>query len=113
MLESGRQHRRHRSRAEADQLVIEYEASGVTQAEFCRHKDLPLKTLARYVTRYRRQTAGGDEPNQPQRFVAVELAASRTVGSELTVVLHGGLRIEVKSGFDAGTLRQLVSVLEA
>ena len=112
MLASGR-HRRHRSRTEADQLVIEYEASGVTQAEFCRQKDLPLKTLARYVTRYRKQTARGDEPNQPQRFVAVEVAASRTVGSELTVLLHGGLRIEVKSGFDAGTLLQLVTVREA
>jgi hypothetical protein len=112
-LVSGRQHRRHRSRAEADQLVIEYEASGVTQAEFCRQQDLPLKTLARYVTRYRKQTVRGNNPNQPQRFVAVEVAASRTAGSELTVVLRGGLRIEVKSGFDAGTLRQLVTVLEA
>ena len=110
---AGRQHRRHRSRAEADQLVIEYEASGVTQAEFCRQQDLPLKTLARYVTRYRKQTVRGNDPNQPQRFVAVEVAASRTAGSELTVVLRGGLRIEVKSGFDAGTLRQLVTVLEA
>jgi hypothetical protein len=113
MLVSGRQHRRHRSRAEADQLVIEYEASGVTQAEFCRQQDLPLKTLARYVTRYRKQTVRGNDPNQPQRFVAVEVTASRTAGSELTVVLRGGLRIEVKSGFDAGTLRQLVTVLEA
>jgi hypothetical protein len=113
MLESGRQHRRHRSRTEADQLVVEYEASGVTQAEFCRQKDLPLKTLARYVTRYRKQSARGNEPNQPQRFVAVEVAASRSVGSGLTVVLSGSLRIEVKSGFDAGTLRQLVTVLEA
>ncbi len=113
MLVSGRQHRRHRSRADADQLVIEYEASGVTQAEFCRQQDLPLKTLARYVTRYRKQTVRGNDPNQPQRFVAVEVAASRTAGSELTVVLRGGLRIEVKSGFDAGTLRQLVTVLEA
>ena len=113
MLVSGRQHRRHRSRAEADQLVIEYEASGVTQAEFCRQQDLPLKTLARYVNRYRKQAVRGNDPNQPQRFVAVEVAASRTAGSELTVVLRGGLRIEVKSGFDAGTLRQLVKVLEA
>jgi hypothetical protein len=113
MLASGRQHRRHRNRAEADQLAAEYEASGLSQAEFCRQKDLPLKTLGRYVTRYRKQSGRGHEPNQPQRFVAVEVAACRSGGSELTVVLHGGLRIEVKSGFDAGTLRQLVTVLEA
>jgi hypothetical protein len=113
MLASGRQHRRHRNRAEADQLAAEYEASGLSQAEFCQQKDLPLKTLGRYLTRYRKQTARGNEPHQPQRFVAVEVAACRSGGSELTVVLHGGLRIEVKSGFDAGTLRQLVTVLEA
>ena len=112
MLESGRQHRRHRSRAEADQLVIEYEASGVTQAEFCRQKDLPLKTLARYVTRYRKQTGRGDEPNPPQRFVAVEVAHPNC-GGELAVLLSSGLRVEVKAGFDAGTLRQLIAVLGA
>jgi hypothetical protein len=28
------------------------------------------------------------------------------------VVLTGGVRIEVRSGFDAGTLRQLVRALE-
>jgi len=33
-------------------------------------------------------------------------------GSELSVLLPGGRRIEVKRGFDAGTLRQLVAVLE-
>jgi hypothetical protein len=112
MLASGRQHRRHRSRAEADQLVIDYEASGVTQAEFCRQKELPLKTLARYLTRYRKQASGGNQPQQSQRLVAVEVAGSGNSGSELTVVLHGGFRIEVKRGFDATTLRQLVVALE-
>ena len=105
-------HRRHRSRAEADRLAVEYEGSGLTRAEFCRQKDLPLKTLARYLTRYRRQIARGSEPHQSQRLVAVEVADPRG-GSELTVVLQAGRRIEVKHGFDAATLRQLVLALEA
>jgi hypothetical protein len=29
------------------------------------------------------------------------------------VLLPGGLRVEVKPGFNAGTLRQLIAVLEA
>jgi hypothetical protein len=29
------------------------------------------------------------------------------------VLLSGGLRVEVKPGFDGGTLRQLIAVLEA
>jgi hypothetical protein len=113
MAESGRQHRKHRSRTEADQLAVEYEASGLSQTEFCRQKDLPLKTLGRYLTRYRKQKAQSNEPHKPQRFVAVEVAGPRYGGGELTVLLSGGLRIEVKPGFDAGTLRQLIAVLEA
>jgi hypothetical protein len=101
-------HRRHRSRAEADHLAAEYEASGLSREEFCQQKNVPLKTLSRYVTRYRKQKAEG---NQPQRFVAVEVAGPSGCG-ELAVLLSGGRRIEVKRGFDASTLRQLVAVLE-
>jgi hypothetical protein len=112
MMASGKQHRRHRSRAEADQLAAEYEASGLGQAEFCQQRDLPLKTLARYLARFRKQSAQSGEQSKPQRFVAVEVAGSGS-GGELTVLLSGGLRIEVKRGFDTLTLRQLVRALEA
>jgi len=111
-MASGSQHRRHRSRTEADRLAVEYEASGLGQKEFCQQRDLPLKTLGRYLTRYRKQKAQGNEPHKPPRFVAVEVARPRS-GGELTVLLSGGLRVEVKPGFDAGTLRQLIAVLEA
>ena len=106
--ETGRQHRRHRSRTEADQLAAEYEASGLNREAFCRQKDMPLKTLARYVTRYRKQQAG----SEPQRWIPVEISGQPRQGSELSVLLSGGRRIEVKRGFDVGTLRQLVAVLE-
>ena len=111
-MASGRQHRRHRSRAEADQLAVEYEASGLSQIEFCQQRDLPLKTLGRYLTRYRKQKAQGKEPHKPQGFVAVEVDHPHGSG-ELTVLLAGGLRVEVKPGFNADTLRELIAVLEA
>jgi hypothetical protein len=104
--EAGRQHRRHRSRAEADQVAADYEASGLSREAFGKQRDVPLKTLDRYVTRYRKQKAAG---GGPQRWVAVEVAGN---GGELSVLLSSGRRIEVKRGFDAGTLRQLVAVLE-
>lgn len=90
-------------------MAAEYEASGLTREEFCRQRDVPLKTLCRYVTRYRKQKAAGD---QPQRFVEAEVAGHAGSGSGLAVLLSGGRRIEVKRGFDAGTLRQLMAVLE-
>ena len=104
-----REPRRHRSRAEADHLAAEYEASGLSREEFCNEKNVALKSLARYVTRYRKQK--GEGSGQP-RWVAVEVAARATGGGELMVHLSGGRRIEVKRGFDAHTLRQLVSVLD-
>jgi hypothetical protein len=113
MVASESRHRRHRRGAEADQLAVEYEASGLSQIEFCQQRDLPLKTLGRYLTRYRKQAVQGNEPHKPQRFVAVEVARPGCGGGELTVLLPGGLRVEVKPGFDAGTLRQLIAVLEA
>ena len=106
--------RRRRSRAEVEQLVTEYEASGLGRVEFCREHGLALSTLARY--RKRRQQEQG-ETGGPDRWVAVELAGSHQAGankaaSGLAVVLASGRRIEVGRGFDAQTLRQLVRLLE-
>jgi hypothetical protein len=107
--QAGRQRQRHRSRAEANQLAAEFEASELTRQEFCSVKGVPMKTLARYVARRRREQGGGD--GTPQ-WVAVEVAEARGFGAELVVVLAGGRRIEVKRGFDGGTLRELVTALE-
>jgi len=85
-----------------------YEASGLSQEAFGRQRDIPLKTLARYVARYRKQKAG----IEPPRWVAAEVAVHSSDHDELTVLLSGGRRIEVKRGFDSTTLRQLVAVLE-
>jgi hypothetical protein len=100
--------RRRRSRAEAEQLAVEFESSGMSRVEFCQHHGLALSTLARYQTR-RRQEQRGDLPG---RWVAVELASPQPADRGLAVVLANGRRVEVGRGFDAGTLTQLVSVLE-
>ena len=69
-----------------------------------------MKTLSRYVTRRRKQSAARTEP---QRWVSVEVAdRSADINSELTVVLGCGRRVEVRRGFDPGTLRELVTALE-
>lgn len=90
-------------------MAGEYEASGLSRQEFCDQRGLPLKTLARYVTRSRREKNGNE--GVPQ-WVAVEIAARGGNSGELAVVLDGGRRIEVRRGFDADTLRRLVAELE-
>jgi hypothetical protein len=99
----------HRSRAEADRVASEYEASGLTREEFCRQNGVAIKTLARYVARYRRQKAEG---KRPQRWVEAKVVERNRWGTELAVLLSSGRRIEVKPGFDGGTLRLLVATLE-
>jgi len=102
--------RRRRSRAEAEQLVVEYEAGGMSREEFCQKHGLALSTLARYQ---RRRKQGQEEGAGPSRWLAVELSGAHPAGaSGLAVVLRGGRRIEVGRGFDAQTLQQLVSLLE-
>ena len=105
--------RSRRSRAEADQLVAEYEASGLTRQEFCVRHGLALATLDRY--RKRRQQRH-ESSSAESRFIRVELSgAKQAVGhgnSDLIVLLSNARRIEVKRGFDADMLAQLVRVLE-
>jgi len=104
--------RRRRSRHEVEQLVAEFESSGLNRSEFCRERGLGLSTLARSRRRREQQAPAGSNT-----LLAVEVSGRATgpaaaTCSALAVVLRGGRRVEVGRGFDAGTLEQLVHVLE-
>ena len=104
--------RRRRSRQEVEQVVAEYESSGLSQIEFCRERGVALSTLGRYRSRQGVQAAAGSNV-----LLAVEVssrvpAAIAATGSALAVVLRSGRRIEVGRGFDTSALEQLVRVLE-
>jgi hypothetical protein len=105
--------RRRRSRVEAAQLLAEYEASGLSRAEFCRSHRLSLATLVRY-RKWQREARIETAPSN--RWVSVELAGTGPglagwVGSGLAISLPGGPRIEVGRGFDAQTLVELMGAL--
>jgi len=107
--------RKRRSGEEIKRLVLEFEASGLRQKEFCRNHGLALSTLQRQLKRRRLDKS---EAKEGGRFVAVKLAMSEHPNGNsrsscaLEVVLCGGRRIEVRPGFDAPTLRGLIAVLE-
>jgi transposase len=106
--------KRRRSQAEIEQLVAEYEASGLGRTAFCQQRGLSLSTLARYRRRQEETTGAAGEG---KRWLAVEVsggiaAAGDERASGLTVVLPGGRRIEVGRGFDADTLQRLLAVVE-
>ena len=102
--------RRRRSRAEAEELVRDFEASGLRRQVFCTERGLSVAALDKYRRQYGQGTTGNEG-----RLVAVEvipgMSASK-LGSGLCVELANGRRIEVGSGFDAATLKRLLSVLE-
>jgi hypothetical protein len=102
---------RRRSRLEVEQLVAEYESSGLSRIDFCRERGLALSTLGRYRRRERQAPSGSSA------LLAVEVsgrapAGVGATGSGLVVQLRGGRRVEVGRGFDPGALEQLVRVLE-
>jgi hypothetical protein len=104
--------KRRRSRAEIQQLVSEFEASGLGRTAFCQQRGLSLSTLARYRER---QEQKATDTAEGKRWLAVEVSGSAAVAeraSGLAVVLRSGQRIEVGRGFDAGSLQRLLAVVE-
>ena len=101
---------RTRSRAEADALAADYEASGLRRQEFCQQRQVAFKTLARYLTQRRKRIAAAPAGSLP--LVRVQVKPTPITASELMVIVPGGRRIAVPPGFDATLLRQLLPVLE-
>lgn len=104
-----------RSRQEVRRLVLEFEASGLRQSEFCRRHGLALSTLKRHLKK--RHLSKG-EATADGRLAAVELAGQDRkrdlrAAAGLEVVLACGRRVAVRPAFDAATLGRLVELLEA
>ena len=104
--------KRRRTPAELEQIVREFESSGLNRSQFCQQKGLTWAVLNRYLRRLQKRGSTGASREQ---LIAVELADNQ-LGAErscsLGVVLGRGRRIAVNPGFDAVTLQRLVQVLE-
>ncbi len=107
--------RRRRSRAEAEALVAEFEASGLMREAFCQQRGLAVGTLDKYR---RRAHAGRRSSGGPLLPVEVVWSTAQNPNSDtggdgvLVVELRSGRRIEVHRGFDAGTLERLLTILD-
>ncbi len=93
--------------------MVQYEGSGLSRMDFCRQSGLSISTLSRYRRRQEQMTA---EAVEGKRWLAVEISgatgAGGAIASGLAIVVPGGRRIEIGRGFDAGTLKQLLAVVE-
>ena len=107
--------RRRRSRAEAEALVAEFESSGLMREAFCRQRGLAVGTLDKYRQRVHggpRSVAGPMVPVELVRSPAQEASSDVDGDSVFVVESRSGRRIEVRRGFDAGTLERLLTVLD-
>src|SRR5258708_40341580 len=96
--------KRRRTPAEIEQIVCEFESSGLNRSQFCRRQGLTLGVLNRYLQR--RQAASGSG-GSGDGLVAVELAgkkvsAERAASCGLGGGLGGGRRNAVEAGLRVG-----------
>jgi lambda repressor-like predicted transcriptional regulator len=109
-------------------VVSEWRASGLSQREFCLRRGISDRALNNwlYKSPYRERVAQilaarsqGDHQAETPRFMPVSVVAAtedteaKSLATPIEVVLQSGLRIAVTPGFDAETLRRVVSVLES
>ena len=94
------------SRERREQLLDEYERSGLSQAAFARREGVRYPTFAHWVQE-RRRGASGEARGVVPRFVEVGVPATSS-SPELSVALPGGL---VARGADATALAVLVRAL--
>jgi hypothetical protein len=105
--------------------IAEFRRSGLTQAEFCRRRELPLHTFRKRLYGRRGTAPAAAEPIpapqapvDPPRFVPVTLVADpvtpepAAAADPLVLILDGRRRIAVAPGFDPETLRRLLDALE-
>jgi hypothetical protein len=107
--------RRRRSRVEVEKLVAEYEASGLTRDGFCQQRGLSIAALDKYrrrVQKWARLGVGRMLPVEVVWSTAQSPNNDTGHGGVLVVELRSGRRIEVRRGFDAGTLERLLTVLD-
>lgn len=112
--EQGVAGKRRRTAAEIEQIVREFENSGLNRSQFCRQQGLTFGVLNRCL---RRLQARGCGAGRGDGLIAVELVgktedAERGRCCGLALVLGRGRTIAVSAGFDAATLERLVHVLE-
>ena len=92
--------RRHRSRAEAERLVSEFEQSGLRRQAFCAQHGLSVGTLDNY-RKHRRPLDGqfsAQGPATAKRFLPVELVSRVAPAQAAAVESQGRLWLELGNG---------------
>ena len=93
------------------QHIDSWQATGLTQTEYCRRHNLKHHQLVYWKKRFLKTEA-------EVSFVPLKLEDLLDIPAQpdqtsLTLVIHNQFKIEIKAGFDAQLLRQLIFALRA
>lgn len=95
-----------RSAEEVEQVVQQYQASGLSQREFSQQTGIKLSTLGRYIRR-------DGQSEAPQQLVRVKLEAPTEPDSGFVLMLGNGRRIASAWAFSDTVLARLIRVAES
>jgi hypothetical protein len=102
-------------------LLNDFRRSGLTQAEFCRRRQISLHSFRKHLYQPQPSRTGSseDRPATPadHHFLPVTILPDPTPAgtdssSHLELILPNGRRIAVAAGFDPRTLRRFIAVVE-
>jgi hypothetical protein len=102
-------------------LLSDFRRSGLTQAEFCRRREIPLHSFRNHLYQPRpskpapsddRSSAGADHHFLPVTILPDPILSTTASQPHLELILSNGHRIAVAPGFDTQTLRRLIAVAE-
>lgn len=99
-------------------LIKDFWRSGLTHAEFCRNREISLHTFRKRLYGQKALAPALDRkcepvPLAPTRFLPVTLKPDDELPADpLAILLPGGRRIVVGTGFDPETLRRLIEAIE-
>jgi transposase len=102
-------------------LLSDFRRSGLTQAEFCRRRNISLASFryhfykprpANHASVVDRSPASSDNHFLPVSILADPTPIATSSQPHLELVLSNGRRISVTPGFDPQTLRRLIAVVE-
>ena len=91
------------------QHIDTWQETGLTQAEYCRRHNLKHHQLVYWKKRFLKTEA--DVSFVPLKLEDLLDIPARQDQASLTLVINNDFKIEIRAGFDAQLLRQLIYVL--
>lgn len=89
--------------------IAVWKGSGLSQAEYCRKHDIPVKTFGYHKRRL--AVADKQQPVIPVPQVVESIESKSRINTPLKLFLPGGLQIEITPGFCQQTLKRVLEVV--